>query len=42
MKKSNASKDHPKKQATKVLRCTGVSLRKWPKNSIPMLGVVYR
>ena len=34
MKKSNASSDQPRKHATNVLRCTGVSLRKWPMNSI--------
>src|SRR6202166_985609 len=34
IKKSNASSDQPKKQAINVFRCTGVSRRKWPTNSI--------
>src|ERR1700722_8272149 len=34
IKKSNASSDHPKKQAINVFRWTGVSRRKWPTNSI--------
>src|SRR5216683_7335654 len=34
MKKSKASRAHPKKQAMNVFRCTGVSLRKWPRNPI--------
>ena len=34
MKKSKASSDQPRKQAMNVFRCTGVSLRKWPINSI--------
>jgi hypothetical protein len=34
MKKSNASSDQPRKQAMKVFRCAGVSLRKWPMNSM--------
>src|SRR5580693_6221701 len=34
IKKSNASSDHPRKQATNVFLCTGVSRRKFSMNSI--------
>src|SRR5580704_11944703 len=34
MKKLKTSRDQPRKQAMKVFRWTGVSLRKWPMNSI--------
>src|SRR5258708_3133112 len=34
IKKSNASSDQPRKQAINVFICTGVSMRKWPMNSM--------
>src|SRR5579862_5497102 len=38
MKKSNASSDHPRKQAKKVFRCAGVRLRKCSRNCMVLAG----